>query len=181
MNIPRQLLRMPHTLDIESIQYPARHRRAFYRQKQLDQQAEKAKLRFEARKERLSQEKIVREIKQKNAADARRATMAKKTASGENPQSAVAAAMARVKAKKLAAAATHSESSTSSVSNTNAGASLASSSDEKSDESSEKVSTIISSQANVQNGAADDKKVQTKDAIIRAKAKAKAKKLATKK
>ncbi|TKB43622.1 electron transport complex subunit RsxC, partial [Thalassotalea mangrovi] len=57
--------------------------------------AEKAKLRFEARKKRLEKEKIAREEKQRLAAEARRSKAASPGASD-----AVAAALARVKAKK---------------------------------------------------------------------------------
>ena len=130
--------------NIPLVQYYRVAKAEIKQQQQLDHQAEKAKIRFEARKERLVQEKIVREAKQKKAADARRETMAKKSASGDNPQSAVAAAMARVKAKKLAAAAG------------------------KTDKSSE----ALSIQANPQAEVMDDKKAQVKAAIARAKIKA---------
>ena len=71
-------------------------------QQQLDLKAEKAKVRFEARKLRLEKEKIAREEKNRKAAAARKANMNKKSADGTTAGSAVAAALARVKAKKLA-------------------------------------------------------------------------------
>jgi len=69
-------------------------------QKQLDIQAEHAKVRFEARKERLARDKIAREEKHKAAATARKARMNSGTTEGKTEKSAVAAALARVKAKK---------------------------------------------------------------------------------
>ncbi|QOL24312.1 electron transport complex subunit RsxC [Thalassotalea sp. LPB0316] len=62
--------------------------------------AEKAKSRFEARKQRLEREKIAREEKHRKAAEARRAKMNANTEEASNAKSAVAAALARVKAKK---------------------------------------------------------------------------------
>ncbi|PHY63566.1 electron transport complex subunit RsxC [Shewanella xiamenensis] len=61
-------------------------------------QAERAKLRFEARIQRLEEEKLAREAKAKEAAARRQATM---TSTDKN---AVAEAMARIAAKKAAAA-----------------------------------------------------------------------------
>ncbi|KGJ89985.1 electron transport complex subunit RsxC [Colwellia psychrerythraea] len=69
-------------------------------QQQLDLKAEKAKIRFEARKLRLEKEKIARQEKHKKAAAARKAAMNKATPEAEGAKSAVAAALARVKAKK---------------------------------------------------------------------------------
>jgi electron transport complex protein RnfC len=69
-------------------------------QQQLDLKAEKAKVRFEARKLRLEKEKIARQEKQKKAAAARKAAMNKKTPEANQAKSAVEAALARVKAKK---------------------------------------------------------------------------------
>ncbi|WP_019027804.1 electron transport complex subunit RsxC [Colwellia piezophila] len=69
---------------------------------QLDLKAEKAKIRFEARKLRLEKEKIARQAKQKKAAAARKAAMNKATPEATGAKSAVAAALARVKARKAA-------------------------------------------------------------------------------
>jgi H+/Na+-translocating ferredoxin:NAD+ oxidoreductase subunit C len=69
-------------------------------QQQLDLKAEKAKVRFEARKLRLEKEKIARQEKHKKAAAARKAAMNQATPEAEGAKSAVAAALARVKAKK---------------------------------------------------------------------------------
>jgi len=71
-------------------------------QQQLDLKAEKAKIRFEARKLRLEKEKIARQEKHKKAAAARKAAMNKATPEAAGAKSAVAAALARVKAKKAA-------------------------------------------------------------------------------
>jgi len=71
-------------------------------QQQLDIKAEKAKVRFEARKLRLEKEKVARQEKQKKAAAARKAAMNKSTPEATGAKSAVAAALARVKAKKAA-------------------------------------------------------------------------------
>jgi len=71
-------------------------------QQQLDLKAEKAKVRFEARKLRLEKEKIARQEKHKKAAAARKAAMNKSTPEATGAKSAVAAALARVKAKKAA-------------------------------------------------------------------------------
>jgi electron transport complex protein RnfC len=69
---------------------------------QLDLKAEKAKVRFEARKLRLEKEKVARQDKHKKAAAARKAAMNKATPEATGAKSAVAAALARVKAKKAA-------------------------------------------------------------------------------
>ncbi|WP_077338769.1 electron transport complex subunit RsxC [Pseudocolwellia agarivorans] len=69
-------------------------------QKQLEIKAEKAKIRFEARKLRLERDKKAREEKQRKAAEARKARMNSGTPEAKNEMSAVAAALARVKAKK---------------------------------------------------------------------------------
>lgn len=69
-------------------------------QQQQDLKAEKAKARFEARKQRLAQEKIKREEKHRKAAEARKATMNGNTTAAKDAKSAVAAALARAKAKK---------------------------------------------------------------------------------
>jgi len=69
-------------------------------QKQLDIKAEHAKVRFEARKERLARDKIAREEKQRIAAEARKARMNSGTTEAKSELSAVAQALARVKAKK---------------------------------------------------------------------------------
>jgi Na+-translocating ferredoxin:NAD+ oxidoreductase subunit C len=77
--------------------------KADIRQQQVQEiKAEQAKNRFEARKHRLEQERIKREQKHQQAAEARRAKMNASSSDGGNAKSAVAAALARVKAKKLA-------------------------------------------------------------------------------
>ncbi|MFD1008230.1 electron transport complex subunit RsxC [Oceanisphaera ostreae] len=65
-------------------------------------QADRAKVRFEARQERLAREKAERQARQAKAAAERKARMAEqKSATGEDP---VAAALARVKARQQTAA-----------------------------------------------------------------------------
>lgn len=80
-------------------------------QKLLDIKAEKAKVRFEARKLRLERDKLARAEKQKKAAEARKARMNAGTTEAKSEKSAVAAALARVKAKKAQANSTSTSSS----------------------------------------------------------------------
>jgi len=88
---------------IPLVQYYRVAKAEIRQQQMLDVQAEKAKIRFEARKIRLEQEKVAREAKHKKAAETRKAAMNKKTGTGSSATSAVAAALARVKAKKASA------------------------------------------------------------------------------
>ncbi|MGJ8691281.1 MAG: electron transport complex subunit RsxC [Thalassotalea sp.] len=85
---------------IPLVQYYRVAKAEIRQQQVLEIKAEKAKARFEARKERLEREKRAREEKHRLAAEARRAKMNAKTPEAENAKSAVAAALARVKAKK---------------------------------------------------------------------------------
>ena len=121
-------------------------------QQQLDLKAEKAKIRFEARKLRLEKEKIARQEKHKKAAAARKAAMNKATPEASGAKSAVAAALARVKAKK-AAKAQNQESSSDVVANV------------------EQNKDLVSDAPK----AIDDQKSQVAAAIARAKAKRKLK------
>ncbi|WP_342807430.1 electron transport complex subunit RsxC [Alteromonas sp. M12] len=68
-------------------------------QEQEKAQADKARLRFEARKERLEREQKEREEKHAKAAEARRKAMSEK---GNDAKDKIAAALARAKAKKQA-------------------------------------------------------------------------------
>ena len=86
---------------IPLVQYYRVAKAEIRQQQMLDHQAEKAKVRFEARKLRLEKEKLARETKHKKAAEVRKLAMSNKTDSGTSATSAVAAALARVKAKKL--------------------------------------------------------------------------------
>jgi len=85
---------------IPLVQYYRIAKAEIRQQEVMDLKAEKAKARFEARKERLEREKKEREEKQRKASEARRAAMENKSADGTSAKSAVAAALARVKAKK---------------------------------------------------------------------------------
>ncbi|MFB2803164.1 electron transport complex subunit RsxC [Shewanella seohaensis] len=77
-------------------------------------QAERAKLRFEARIQRLEEEKLAREAKAKEAAARRQATMS------STDKNAVAEAMARIAAKKAAAAETTADNAPAEVVNADA-------------------------------------------------------------
>lgn len=112
-------------------------------QKLLDIKAEKAKVRFEARKLRLEREKIARAEKHKKAAEARKARMNAGTPAAKSEKSAVAAALARVKAKKA-------------QSNSN---------DDKT------IDTTVTAVANEAVEQVNDSKSQVANAIARAKAK----------
>jgi len=152
-------------------------------QKQLDIKAEKAKVRFEARKERLARDKIAREEKHKAAAAARKARMNSGTAEAKTEKSAVAAALARVKAKKAQQSQVNDKVTTNEVSAANTGQKsqvaeaiarakakkLASKKGSFSDQPDTLSSTITAKQS------AEDKKSK----IAAAVAKAKAKKMAT--
>jgi len=114
-------------------------------QQQLDLKAEKAKVRFEARKLRLEKEKIARQEKHKKAAAARKAAMNKATPEATGAKSAVAAALARVKAKKASKGKVQTQDDT------------------------------ANSQTDVPADIANDQKSQVSAAIARAKAKKKLK------
>lgn len=135
---------------IPLVQYYRIAKAEIRQQQQLDLKAEKAKVRFEARKLRLEREKIAREQKHKKAAAARKATMNKKSADGGTASSAVAAALARVKAKKQATE-------------------LPVASSEEPHKDSELL--VSSSQETTTENVAQDDKSQVKAAIARAKAK----------
>jgi len=133
------------------------------RQQQVQNlQAEKAKMRFEARKLRLEKEKLAREEKHKKAAEARKAKMAKNTPEASNAKSAVADALARVKAKKAQASGSKTEKTV-----------ILDNKDQAVDEKTDTVQTSNSPKANDKA----DKRSQVAAAIARAKAK----KLAAKK
>jgi len=97
---------------IPLVQYYRVAKAEIRQQQQFDLKAEKAKIRFEARKIRLEKEKVAREEKHKKAAAARKIAMSKRSADGGSASSAVADALARVKAKKKANEKTVSDSST---------------------------------------------------------------------
>ncbi|TWX73845.1 electron transport complex subunit RsxC [Colwellia sp. C1TZA3] len=131
-------------------------------QKLLDIKAEKAKVRFEARKQRLEREKVARAEKHKKAAEARKARMNTDTSAAKSEKSAVADALARVKAKKAQAsikqntAENDSEDATTTTTTTSAA-------------ESSNTSTVDITVESV--AAVDDGKSQVANAIARAKAK----------
>lgn len=120
-------------------------------QQQLDFKAERAKVRFEARKLRLEKEKTARQEKHKKAAAARKETMNKATPEATGAKSAVAAALARVKAKK------------------------ASKDQEQTNTTAPKGISKDSAKDSANTEVADDQKSQVSAAIARAKAKKKLK------
>ena len=148
-------------------------------QKQLDIKAEKAKVRFEARKERLARDKIAREEKHKAAAAARKARMNSGTTEAKTEKSAVAAALARVKAKKAQQSQVNDKVSTDEVNADNTGQKsqvaeaiarakakkLASKKDSFSDQPDTLRSAVTTKQS------AEDKKSKIAAAVAKAKAK----------
>ncbi len=176
--------------------------KAEIRQQQLlDLKAEKAKIRFEARKLRLEKEKIARQEKHKNAAAARKAAMNKATPEAAEAKSAVAAALARVKAKKAATKTSHiSRATDDSITDGN----LATNADHEpksqvtaaiarakakrklkaenapptdtNNNSSDSTSKPIETKASLVQANSDDKKAKIATAVAKAKAKAKANK-----
>jgi len=148
---------------IPLVQYYRIAKAEIRQQQQLDLKAEKAKVRFEARKLRLEKEKAAREAKHKKAAEARKATMNKKTSDGNTASSAVAAALARVKAKKMASEQTDNDNK------------ITSSTDEKIEEN-----TLKNVNNETKYDTQDDEKSQVKAAIARARAKKLAKENAVK-
>jgi len=137
---------------IPLVQYYRIAKAEIRQQQQLDLKAEKAKIRFEARRLQLKKEKIARVEKHKKAADARKAAMSKRSADGGTANSAVAAALARVKAKKKAT----EEGNKKTVNE------LPISSNEE-----PKISNVLS----VEKSEVTDEKLQVNAAIARAKAK----------
>ncbi len=157
-------------------------------QQQLDLKAEKAKIRFEARKLRLEKEKIARQEKHKKAAAARKAAMNKATPEAEGAKSAVAAALARVKAKKASKEQTSTVDSPSNSSADNvddqksqvaaaiarakAKKKLKEASSEKPITTSETVNSTVEVKATqTQQTSPEDKKAKIAAAVARAKAK----------
>jgi len=145
-------------------------------QQQLDITAEKAKLRFEARKIRLERDKKAREEKHKKAAAARKAKMNSDSPVANTEKSAVAAALARVKAKKAQANAQLSRVETSTESDLNTtenddkktqvAAAIARA---KAKKLAQKENSQTSEHANVKP--TDDKKSKVAAAVAKAKAK----------
>lgn len=168
--------------------------KAEIRQLQLQEiKADKAKARFEARKERLEKEKAAREEKSRLAAEARRAKMNANTPEANNAKSAVAAALARVKAKKNSTAEAVTESTnnaepntqTSKPANSAVAAAVARAKAKKlaaaqkqdeNNKSENSVATIDNVKTSNTNSATpEDKKARASAAVAKAKAKALAK------
>lgn len=123
------------------------------KRQQIDkEQAEKARIRFEARKERLEREKFEREEKHRKAALARKQSM--KTDGGAT-QDKIAAALARAKAKKQALAQVSKKADTTPLQQDSA----------QSDSLANNATTIDNESAQ------DEKKKRVAQAIERAKAK----------
>jgi len=146
-------------------------------QKQLDIKAEHAKVRFEARKERLARDKIAREEKHKAAAAARKARMNSGSTAGNNEKSAVAAALARVKAKKSGQVEPSQTSSSTPPENeqkSQVSAAIARAKAKKlaaQTKSSAEESRMTSKPTNHTESPTDDKKTKVAAAVAKAKAK----------
>ncbi len=161
-------------------------------QQQLDQKADKAKSRFEARKFRLEKEKLARQEKQKKAAAARKAAMEKPSAEATGAKSAVAAALARVKAKKAAKNNAQNQTATENttapghdVSNEKSQVAAAiarakAKKQQKLDSTQSKVTSMASTEdkancaqttENIASSSMNDKKLKLAEAIAKAKAK----------
>jgi electron transport complex protein RnfC len=148
--------------DIPLVQYYRQAKSAIRTEREEKDKAEKAKLRFEARKTRLEEEKREREEKHRKATEARKAAQlnktqpAESTTTDEKPKSAaVAAAIARAKAKKQA-----------------------------DDDKAKVVATVARAKANVEQATSteseeDAKKAKVAAAVARAKAKRDAEKQAS--
>lgn len=156
----------------------------------LDIKAEKAKVRFEARKLRLEREKLAREAKHKKAAEARKARMNSGTPEANNEKSAVAAALARVKAKKAQASsgATSNDENTNSAEGTEKKSQVAAAiarakakklaaknnittSDDKAPLENTQASVTQNEEKTVKTDPVEDKKAKVAAAIAKAKAK----------
>jgi electron transport complex protein RnfC len=149
--------------------------------KQQEIKAEKAKIRFEARKARLDRDKKAREEKQRVASEARKARMNSGTTEANGEMSAVAAALARVKAKK---ASSQSGSDNVSTSNDRVAAAVARAkakklaAQNKIDSDSKEPNSIVDSKPAASNDPSvttvnkpDDKKAKIAATIAKAKAK----------
>ncbi|RTR33696.1 electron transport complex subunit RsxC [Shewanella atlantica] len=128
-------------------------------------QAELAKQRFELRTQRLEDERLAREAKQKEAAERRKANM-----SGSD-KDAVAEAMARIKAKKAASGSQEvtNTAKTSDSKRKDVSAAIARAKAKKAAQSAPDATENSTSSA--ANPAADDRKAQIAAAVARAKAK----------
>ncbi len=143
--------------EIPLVHYYRKAKSDIRQQKFEKEQAEKARVRFEARKERLEAEKQAREARHKKAAEARKQAMQK---DGGKAQDKIAAALARAKAKKAAMQQSQADEPNSVTSNNGEQAKSHSS------------VTLPQSDPSVEDKtAADDKKAKVAAAIARAKAK----------
>jgi electron transport complex protein RnfC len=93
--------------EIPLVHYYRQAKTSIRQQRDEKEQAEKARIRFEARKVRLEREKFEREEKHRKAAEARKQALQKDGGGGAKDK--IAAALARAKAKKLALANKNSE------------------------------------------------------------------------
>lgn len=153
--------------EIPLVHYYRQAKTNIKQQEQEKEQAEKARVRFEARKMRLEKEKFEREEKHRKAAEARKQAM---TSDGGAAKDKIAAALARAKAKKAAKSENDSQSSVvkdESKSTTRSASEINSSTEQAVEPKSQQnieTSTATSS-------AQDDKKKRVAQAIARAKAK----------
>ncbi|MGB0895589.1 MAG: electron transport complex subunit RsxC [Parashewanella sp.] len=151
--------------DIPLVQYYRVAKSAIKAEEQSKLEAEQAKIRFDARIERLEKQKLEREQKAKKAAESRKAKM---NAGGSD---AVAAALARVKAKKEQQAAADNTETETTDKKSQVAAAIARAKAKKLAQAQQSnnesaVDDIDTAQSNV-----DDKKAKVAAAIARAKAK----------
>ncbi|ABZ76494.1 electron transport complex, RnfABCDGE type, C subunit [Shewanella halifaxensis HAW-EB4] len=146
--------------DIPLVEYYRIAKSAIRTQTEEKKQADFAKQRFEARLQRLEEEKLAREAKAKEAAERRKTTMS----SGD--RDAVAEAMARIKAKKAAESQQAETTATADDKKSQVAAAIARAKAKKSN-----TSTPVDTASTTDAQPATDKKAQVAAAIARAKAK----------
>ncbi|MDT0593919.1 electron transport complex subunit RsxC [Glaciecola petra] len=154
--------------EIPLVHYYRQAKSNIRQQQQEKEQADKARVRFEARKERLEREKQEREDKHRKAAEARKQAMSK---DGGAAKDKIAAALARAKAKKAALASdkdkTVNIAKQSSINNDN----QESEKSDVKDKQSDKGTTNENLEQQTEKTAAELKKQKVAAAIAKAKAK----------
>ncbi|QQX78398.1 electron transport complex subunit RsxC [Shewanella sp. KX20019] len=150
--------------DIPLVEYYRVAKSALRTQSEEKKQADLAKQRFDARQQRLEDEKLARETKAKDAAERRKNSMA------STDRNAVADAMARIKAKKAAEANVSDNSASAPIQDKKAQiAAAVARAKAKKDSTSTTNNPLGSDDVNVDQ--IDDKKAKINAAIARAKAK----------
>lgn len=158
--------------EIPLVHYYRQAKSNIKQQQEEKELAEKARVRFEARKERLEREKLEREEKHRNAAQARKQNMNK---DGGAAKDKIAAALARAKAKKEALA----QSSDSGKIDKSADNNSTTAPSEKASLEKNSPNQAAVGAPTIDQSTADNKKQKVAEAIARAKAKKLAKQEAT--